>query len=192
MPLLFTPTLSHPLSSSSRGMRRLCGAMCGTSMVASPARNHFHTARPSCTSRLWKNMRACCASGCAGLALSGRGERSLFGFSLLTTWTICGSNAEQWIARSIESVLHQTVPATEILVIDDGSVDGTARVIHTYAPAVRHLFQENRRVSVALNRGIQQSTQEWIGILVGCPVFILRCCTGAPSRSSDSAPREKE
>ena len=74
-------------------------------------------------------------------------------------------DAERWIARSIESVLHQTVPATEILVIDDGSVDGTARAAQAYGPAVGHIFQQNGGVSVALNRGTQESTQEWIGAL---------------------------
>jgi len=73
-------------------------------------------------------------------------------------------NAERWVGRAIESVLQQTVKPTEILVIDDGSEDGTPRAAQQYG-AVRYLRQPNAGPSAARNRGIAQARSEWIAFL---------------------------
>jgi glycosyltransferase involved in cell wall biosynthesis len=75
-------------------------------------------------------------------------------------------NAEQHIRTAIESCLAQTYAPFEIIVIDDGSTDGTAAVAESFPAPVRVIrMAENGGVSVARNRGVQASTGDWIGFL---------------------------
>ena len=74
-------------------------------------------------------------------------------------------NRESVLPRSLDSVFAQTHPATEVIIVDDGSTDGTAEWVRSRYPEVQLLVQENRGVSSARNRGIEASTQEWIALL---------------------------
>ncbi len=74
-------------------------------------------------------------------------------------------NAEKWITRAIDSVLKQTEPVGEILVVDDGSTDTTAERVKKYGPRVRLIQQANAGVSAARNRGIEEAKGEWIAFL---------------------------
>lgn len=74
-------------------------------------------------------------------------------------------NAEKWIGRAIESVLNQTIVPAEILVVDDGSTDGTAQAIEEYGSRVRYIYQENAGCAAARNRGIEAATGQWIAFL---------------------------
>ena len=72
-------------------------------------------------------------------------------------------NAEQWIGRTIESALAQTYQDTEIIVIDDGSWDGSAQIIRRYP--VNYIRQENAGQAAALNVGMQRAHGELIAFL---------------------------
>lgn len=74
-------------------------------------------------------------------------------------------DAEPFIARAIESVLTQTWPAHEILVVDDGSTDATAGVVARYGGRVRYLRQDNAGVSAARNAGARAATGDWLAFL---------------------------
>lgn len=74
-------------------------------------------------------------------------------------------NRAHTLARALDSVFAQTRPADEVIVIDDGSTDGTAQLIHRHYAAVIYLKQENRGVSAARNLGIEQASGEWIALL---------------------------
>ena len=74
-------------------------------------------------------------------------------------------NGAATIARAIDSVLSQTCPAHEIIVIDDGSTDDTATVVKGYADKVRYHYQKNTGVAVARNRGVDMATGEWLAFL---------------------------
>ncbi len=74
-------------------------------------------------------------------------------------------NRQASLARALDSVLAQTRPADEIIVVDDGSTDATAELIRQNYPQVRYFHQTNRGVSAARNHGIAQAQGEWIALL---------------------------
>lgn len=69
------------------------------------------------------------------------------------------------LGRAIESVLAQTLAPAEVIVVDDGSTDGTAALVRRDYPQCRYLAQENRGVSAARNLGISAATGEWLAFL---------------------------
>jgi glycosyltransferase involved in cell wall biosynthesis len=73
-------------------------------------------------------------------------------------------NRAQLLSLAIASILSQTRAATEIIVVDDGSTDDTARTCETFGDRIRYVRQENAGVSAARNRGIVESSGEWIAI----------------------------
>lgn len=75
-------------------------------------------------------------------------------------------NADQYIAKAIESCLKQSFPPHEIIVVDDASTDSTVAVAESFAPRARVLRQtENMGVAVARNRGVEESSGDWIAFL---------------------------
>lgn len=74
-------------------------------------------------------------------------------------------NAEAFISQTIESVLAQTYQQLEIIVVDDGSTDGTCRILQRYGDCIRFLHQENKGVSEARNAGVAIATGEYIALL---------------------------
>ena len=74
-------------------------------------------------------------------------------------------NAERFLPETLESALLQTYPHTEIIVIDDGSTDGTAEIIRAYAGRVTAEFGPNRGASAARNRGTALARGEFIQYL---------------------------
>jgi glycosyltransferase involved in cell wall biosynthesis len=75
-------------------------------------------------------------------------------------------NAAPWIAATLESALAQTWPNNEIIVVDDGSSDDSAGIIHTYASrGVRLIVQENRGAAAARNHALQHAQGGFIQFL---------------------------
>jgi glycosyltransferase involved in cell wall biosynthesis len=74
-------------------------------------------------------------------------------------------NRAKYIAETIESVLAQTYPNIEVIVIDDGSTDNTREVIVKYAPAVQYMWQENAERGASRNQGLRLATGEFIAFL---------------------------
>jgi glycosyltransferase involved in cell wall biosynthesis len=75
-------------------------------------------------------------------------------------------NKKNYIARAIDSILRQTYPADEIVVIDDGSTDDSAEVVTKIVrPNIRLLRQDNRGEAAARNAGIQAATGSLIAML---------------------------
>jgi glycosyltransferase involved in cell wall biosynthesis len=75
-------------------------------------------------------------------------------------------NRRKYIFRAIDSVLSQTPPVDEVLVVDDGSTDGTAEAIDSqYGDRVRLIRQPNLGVSGARLRAVREARGEWIAFL---------------------------
>ncbi|HBJ34691.1 MAG TPA: hypothetical protein DDZ51_08000 [Planctomycetaceae bacterium] len=71
-------------------------------------------------------------------------------------------NRAQLLPATLRSLIHQTVPADEIIVVDDGSTDGTAEVAESFGNPVRVIRQANAGPGAARNRGFAESTGEFI------------------------------
>jgi len=71
-------------------------------------------------------------------------------------------NRARYLPECLESLLAQTVPAHEILVVDDGSEDGTAEIVARYGDRIRYLWQPNAGKAVAINRALSNSSGEWV------------------------------
>lgn len=79
-------------------------------------------------------------------------------------------NLQDEISRAIDSVLHQTYEPIEIVVVDDGSTDGTADIIDEYSRRYSNVLvihRTNGGVSSARLEGIKAATGQWIGFVDG-------------------------
>lgn len=77
-------------------------------------------------------------------------------------------NKEREIGATLRSVLAQTLPPLEIVVVDDGSTDGSAAEVERIdSPLVRLVLQENRGVSAARNRAITEARGHYVALLDG-------------------------
>jgi glycosyltransferase involved in cell wall biosynthesis len=86
----------------------------------------------------------------------------------LVSVIIAAFNAEAYLKETCLSVLSQTYPTIELIVVDDGSTDGTAAVVRTLAASdsrIRLIQQENRGVAAARNAAIAQAAGEFIAPL---------------------------
>ena len=79
-------------------------------------------------------------------------------------------NVESTIIRTLDSILAQTYPEIEVIVVDDGSVDETGRVIDNYASQHKRamaIHTKNQGVTAARLTGVAQASGEWIGFVDG-------------------------
>ncbi len=74
-------------------------------------------------------------------------------------------NRLQSLKIAISSVLEQTYPVLELIIIDDGSSDGTAAWLQQQSAPVCCIRQDNFGVSHARNRGIEEARGQWIALL---------------------------
>ncbi len=72
-------------------------------------------------------------------------------------------NGEEFLREAIESALEQTYRRVEVVVVDDGSVDGSAEIARAFP--VRYLYQSNRGLSAARNAGLGESHGSYLVFL---------------------------
>lgn len=106
-------------------------------------------------------------------------------------------NCARYLAGAIESVLSQTYPAGEILVVDDGSTDDTEAVMAAYLPHVHYISQANAGPSAARNHGIREASGEVVGFLDADDTWhphtlsrVVQCFDANPSVALVTADKE--
>ncbi len=79
--------------------------------------------------------------------------------------TVC-FQAEKTIRQTIESVLSQTYPAVEYIIIDGASIDGTLQIIHQYRDRIAKVVSEkDRGLYDAMNKGLKLATGDYVYFL---------------------------
>lgn len=74
-------------------------------------------------------------------------------------------NYAHFIGDCLDSIFAQTYKDFEVIVIDDGSTDDTARVLEKYKGEIRYIYQENKGLPAARNTGIQAAQGEYLAFL---------------------------
>ncbi len=78
----------------------------------------------------------------------------------LVSVVIPAYNSARFLGEAIESVLQQTYPRIEIILVDDGSTDETAEIARSYP--VQYIYQPNRGISAARNAGIARAQGKYV------------------------------
>ena len=74
-------------------------------------------------------------------------------------------NGERYLAEALDSILAQTWRPVEVIVVDDGSTDGTAHIAAGYGAEVSYIHQANAGPAAARNRGLDAARGEFIAFL---------------------------
>lgn len=97
----------------------------------------------------------------AAIALPNSGDRP----HPLVSVVICNYNYGRYLPQAIDSVLNQTYPNYELIVVDDGSVDNSRVVIEGYGTRLTPIFQKNSGQGPALGAGVEQAKGTYICFL---------------------------
>jgi len=82
-------------------------------------------------------------------------------------------NQSHYLGQAIQSVLDQTYPDFEIIVVDDGSTDDTRAVADSFTDArLRYVYQDNAGLSAARNTGIRHATGTYLSYLDSDDLFL--------------------
>lgn len=84
-------------------------------------------------------------------------------------------NRAHTLSETIDSVLQQTYPHLEVIVVDDGSKDNTQEVLRSYGARVRNIHQENAGQMAARNRGIREASGDIITFLDSDDIWLPQC-----------------
>jgi glycosyltransferase involved in cell wall biosynthesis len=86
----------------------------------------------------------------------------------LVTVAICCFNGERYLERTLNSVLAQDYPNFDVVIVDDGSTDGTAKIIERFAGKdgrIRAFFRSNHGLPSSRNFSFRQAQGEWMAII---------------------------
>ena len=98
--------------------------------------------------------------------------KNLFNNKKITIITIC-YNAIETIEKTIQSVINQTYPNIEYIIIDGASTDGTVDIIKKYVSHITKFVSEpDKGIYDAMNKGIAMSTGDWINFMNAGDTFV--------------------
>jgi glycosyltransferase involved in cell wall biosynthesis len=80
-------------------------------------------------------------------------------------------NEERYIAEALDAILAQTLAPLEVIVVDDGSTDGTAGVVGGYGDRVRLIGQENRGCPGAFDTGFREAKGDYVALCAADDVW---------------------
>jgi len=81
-------------------------------------------------------------------------------------------NCEAYLAEAVESALSQTLPPSEIIVVDDGSTDRTAEVANRFGDQIRYAYQANQGIGAARNHGVDLARGDLVAFLDADDVWL--------------------
>ena len=84
-------------------------------------------------------------------------------------------NRAHTVSETVDSVLRQSYSPIEVIVIDDGSSDGTQEVLSRYGTRIRNIRQDNAGQMIARNRGIREASGEIITFLDSDDLWLPQC-----------------
>jgi glycosyltransferase involved in cell wall biosynthesis len=76
-------------------------------------------------------------------------------------------NQAHYLSAALESIFAQTLPVSELIVVDDGSTDDVKAVLAKIRKQIRYVRQENAGPAAARNRGVRMAQGEWLSFLDG-------------------------
>ena len=82
-------------------------------------------------------------------------------------------NAARYVKEAVDSALAQTYKNVEVIVVDDGSTDGTKKILAPYSESkkIRYIYEENKGLAGARNTGIKNSSGEYVAFLDADDLF---------------------
>jgi glycosyltransferase involved in cell wall biosynthesis len=112
------------------------------------------------------------ARGGEGSPAVGRLDDASSGLPLVTV-VVPVLNGEAYLRESLDSLLAQTYPSVELLVVDDASTDATAEIVRSYGDCVRYVRQpETRGIYASANDGIAQAKGALVGVFHADDVYL--------------------
>ena len=90
----------------------------------------------------------------------------------LVSVVIPAHNAAPFLRETVESALAQSWPSVEVIVVNDGSTDGTAAVLASFGDRIRVVGQRQSGVAVARNRGAAAARGTWLAFLDADDVWL--------------------
>lgn len=104
-------------------------------------------------------------TACGGKRLEGNLRQGSPGRPLISI-VIAVLNGCEYVENSIQSVLEQTYPEVELIIVDGGSNDGTVEILRRYSDAIDYWISEpDGGIYDAWNKGVKLARGEWIGFL---------------------------
>ena len=95
-------------------------------------------------------------------------------------------NAAKWLPAAVASVRAQTRPADEIIIVDDGSTDGTWALCREFGSDVRYVRRENGGLAAARNTGVANTTGEWLLFLDADDILLPSALASLASTAESS------
>jgi glycosyltransferase involved in cell wall biosynthesis len=85
---------------------------------------------------------------------------------------VAAYNVEGFVADTVGSALGQTYPEVEVIVVNDGSTDGTASALQPFGDRIVYVEQPNRGLAAARNRGLLEATGTYVALLDGDDLWL--------------------
>ena len=95
---------------------------------------------------------------------------------------VTNHNYAPYLSAALDSALGQTYPVTEVVVVDDGSTDGSREILAAYADQVETVLQEQQGESAAVNVGVARAQGELVCLLDSDDVLLPRALEEAVAR----------
>jgi glycosyltransferase involved in cell wall biosynthesis len=85
---------------------------------------------------------------------------------------VAAYNVEEFVGPAVGSALSQTYPEVEVIVVNDGSTDGTAETLEPFRGRIKYVEQPNSGLAAARNRGLREAEGEYVALLDGDDLWL--------------------